>query len=214
MYGKMIICKECGEYKPHHRWNLCFDCYNVDEVTICKHCGMEKHISNFVICGNCLYGINDDDIKTTMYENKECSMSLGVVFCEKLLIDYFRNTTAMVNGNTGFDFVLDDGSKVDAKCSCLHGDEGNWYWTFTMNQNQIADYFCCVGVDNNDDRNVMCTWLIPSNAVSKKGIKIKDIGGIQIKRNDNHYEEYKLDLGDNDVEMITCYEPSVRTLNF
>ena len=69
------------------------------------------------------------------------------------------------------------------------------YWFFSINKNQIADYFLCIAFDNRDDLNPEYLWLIP-------GSDVNDKSGISIAESTiDKWSKYELDKLD---DIISC----------
>jgi len=98
-----------------------------------------------------------------MSKNKECPSYLGVHVNEGLLKQYFDDVEVMPYGNPGYDFICNNGWKIDGKSSCLNKDGG---WAFTIRHNTIADYFFLVAYDNREDLNPLHIWLIPGHVLN------------------------------------------------
>lgn len=96
----------------------------------------------------------------SMRENKKCSAYIGVYINEGLLKHYFNDVEGMPYGHPGYDFICNNGWKIDAKSSAT-GDKGRW--TFRIDHNIIADYFFCVAYDNREDLNIIHIWLLPGD---------------------------------------------------
>lgn len=112
-----------------------------------------------------------------MSENRESPSFLGVHVAERVLSHLFKNVQRMPYGNPGFDFTCGKGYLVDAKCSCRRQHNPPWAdnWMFTINKNQIADYFLCLAFDNRNDLNPEHIWLIPAGDVNDHvGISIAE----------------------------------------
>jgi hypothetical protein len=122
-----------------------------------------------------------------MNENKTCSSFLGVHVAERVLSYVFKNVTRMPNNNPGYDFICNNGYKIDVKSACLQKDK-NWnssQWKFHIEKNKIADYFALLAFDNREDLNPVHWWLVPGNVVNDKiGI------GIAITKLDK-WEQYE-----------------------
>jgi len=95
-----------------------------------------------------------------MNVNKECSAYLGVYVNEGLLKLYFDDVEVMPYGNPDYDFICNNGKKIDGKSSAT-GDKG--YWQFSIKHNITADYFFCVAYDNRKDLNIIHIWLLPGD---------------------------------------------------
>ena len=102
-----------------------------------------------------------------MSTNKSCALYLGVVIAERLCRHLFNNVEVMKNGNPGFDFICNRNKKIDVKSSCTHYNRGKYpHWSFTINHNNIADYFLCVAFDNIEDLVPLYSWLIPGHVLN------------------------------------------------
>ena len=99
----------------------------------------------------------------SMRENKECTVHYGVYINEKLLKLYFNDVEVMPYGHPGYDFICNNGWKIDGKSS-FTGDKG--YWQFTIKCNTTADYFFCVAYDNREDLNIIHIWMLPADKFS------------------------------------------------
>jgi hypothetical protein len=92
----------------------------------------------------------------------------------------------MPYGNKGFDFICNNGYKIDVKSATLLGKKYK-RWCFGIEHNQIANYFLCLAFDNREDLNPLHIWLIPGNNVNKRT-------SISISPNTlNKFDRYKLD---------------------
>jgi hypothetical protein len=106
-----------------------------------------------------------------MDEAKDCSSYLGVHVAERALSKFFKEVTRMPYGNPGYDFVCNKGYKIDVKSACLKigkPNAPNKRWIFSINQNQIPDYFLCIGFDDRDNLTPMHIWLFPGEAINNK----------------------------------------------
>lgn len=98
-----------------------------------------------------------------MSEAKNCGLYMGVHITENVLSDYFDNLVRMPNGNRGYDFLWNGMFKIDCKSSTLYQREKHTpHWMFSIDKNQIADYFLCLAFDNKFELNPQHIWLIPS----------------------------------------------------
>ena len=93
-------------------------------------------------------------------ENKECTSYYGVYINEGLLKRYFNDVEVMPYGYPGYDFICNNGWKIDGKSS-FTGDKG--CWEFRINHNTTADYFFCVAYDNRKDKNIIHIWILPGD---------------------------------------------------
>lgn len=104
-----------------------------------------------------------------MSENRECPSFLGVCVAERVLSHIFKNVQRMPYGTPGYDFTCGNGYLVDVKSSCRHHPQKQYWadnWMFTINKNQIAQYFLCLAFDNRNDLNPEHIWLIPANEIN------------------------------------------------
>ena len=146
--------------------------------------------------------------RVSMYEDRSTDVHLGVVVGESLVGAYYTDLVAMDYGCSGFDFISSDGFKIDSKIASLAlGDDGcrrDKAWVFNIRKNTEADFFCCIGVDNKQDLNVICAWLIPSNAKTTKGTEVCELTGLAIsKSNIDFWKDYELDT---DILNELCSE--------
>lgn len=122
----------------------------------------------------------------TTHTNKTCSNYLGLHISEHILSKVFKNVRQMPYGNKGFDFICNNGYKIDVKSATLLGKKYK-RWCFGIEHNQIANYFLCLAFDNREDLNPLHIWLIPGNNVNKRT-------SISISPNTlNKFDRYKLD---------------------
>ena len=123
--------------------------------------------------------------------NRNCSMFLGVHIAEQILSKIFENVEVMPIGNPGYDFICNNGYKIDVKSSCLHGDG---LWSFDFSKNKIADYFLCLAFDNRENLEPKYMWLLPSNIVN-------NLTGTSISKSTlNKWKEYVLPIN----KVISC----------
>ena len=126
-----------------------------------------------------------------MNENKDCAAHYGVYINERLLKHYFNDVEVMPYGNPGYDFICNNGWKIDGKSS-FTGDKG--YWQFTIRHNTTADYFFCVAYDNRKDKNIIRIWILP-------GDKFSHLVKVKISKSTiNKWAEYEQDIN----KIITC----------
>jgi len=159
------ICRVCKVELTDENW---YSSQQKNCAYICKEC--EREHQRLYVAENrdkinarqCLYLKNNPPKKTglSMSENKECPSYLGVHVNERLLKHYFNDVVMMPFGNPGYDFVCNNGWKIDAKSSAT-GDKGRW--KFLINHNTTADYFFCVAYDNRKDLNIIHIWMLPGN---------------------------------------------------
>lgn len=124
--------------------------------------------------------------ETSMAENRECSLFLGVHVAEQVLSKVFKNVVRMPNGNAGYDFICNKGKKIDAKSSCTHVSGSDW--TFSIRKNKIADMFLLLTFNNRDDLKPLHIWLIPADVINHR----QNIGISE--SNLPKWDKYKLDI--------------------
>lgn len=194
------VCGSCGELKPHHANGLCHNCYNKQcnrPLIKCKRCGELKPHGSKGLCQSCYQ--SDRAYKTTsrtpMYENKQCAAYLGIYVAERVLSVVFKNVNRMPNNTKGFDFVCNNGYKIDVK-SCVNqkknGKEN--LWLFGIKKNKIPDFFLCLAFDDRISLNPIHLWLIPS-------IEINDLSTLTISyKNLDSFSKYEKPIN----KVITC----------
>ena len=130
-----------------------------------------------------------------MSENKECSSFLGVFVAERVLSHVFRDVEVMPYGNKGFDFICNNGKKIDVKSACIRrSSSGTLRWAFSIKRNKIADYFLCLAFDSREDLNPLHAWLLP-------GEKLNRFIGTSIHPSTiNKWDDYKLDIN----KVVSC----------
>ena len=172
----MITCVGCGEVKERHCNNLCHSCYKKQ---------WHKNNPNYD---------RERRNQKPMIENKSCPLYLGVVVAEQVLSKVFKNINQMPFGNKGFDFICNNGYKVDSKASTKRiVNKKSDYWSFNIRKNQIADYFALLAFDNHNDITPLYFWLIPGNIINNKQT-------ISISKSTNKWNEYKQDIN----KVIGC----------
>lgn len=196
---KIIICKECKRTMKHSAHGLCQNCYLESRPKItCEVCGREMRNGAHGLCSTC-YG-HTKGASQSMYENKNCAVYLGIVIGESLLENFFKDITIAPPGNKGFDFVCDRGYKIDSKISTSRTHKRtiieNVHWSFELRNNTLADYFCCITIDQRDDvhnLNIIKTWLIPRDALSMTGIPMHKLTTLTISSsNIPYWMQYEL----------------------
>ena len=96
-------------------------------------------------------------------ENRNCAQYLGCI-AEELLAKTFKDVKRMPFGNRGFDIICNQDFKIDVKSSALGNKYG--YWIFSINKNNIADYFLCIAFESREDLTPVHVWLIPGSDVN------------------------------------------------
>ena len=136
----------------------------------------------------------------SMYENKLCPAYLGVVIAERLCRHLFKDIKVMPNNNTGYDIICNRGKKIDVKSGCItFSDKNKKYsrWLFTINNNEVADFFILVAFDNLIDLNPLYLWMIPGKELNDQG-----------KASVSHSTIHKWSQWERDIEdaQICCNE--------
>lgn len=131
----------------------------------------------------------------SMSENRDCPAFLGVYVAERVLSHVFKNVVQMPYGNPGYDFICGGGYKIDAKSSCRRRrPHRSDQWIFTINKNQIAEYFLCLAFDTRESMNPEKMWLIPAEKINNKsGAAISESTLLK-------WDEYELDMDD----VVSC----------
>lgn len=202
-----ITCKVCGRKMIVYLDGMCKNCHTKLQPKItCVKCGRVMDECARGLCFTCYrhtkYG------KLSLYENKSCSSYLGIVVGERLLANYFEGVTRMPYAHKGFDFTCTNGYKIDSKIATARIDKRvimkSNHWTFGLHKNSIADYFCCIAIDQRGDLsnlNIIKAWLIPRNAVSVNGINVHELNSLTISlSNVSYWEQYEID----DNELNEC----------
>lgn len=101
-----------------------------------------------------------------MSENISCASYLGIYVAETALEHIFDTMEKMPNNTPGYDFICGKGFKIDAKSSVLF-NHGNGRWSFSINRNNMPDYFICIGFDDRAHLNPLHVWLIPAFLINK-----------------------------------------------
>lgn len=108
----------------------------------------------------------------SMYKNKTCSQYLGIVIGERLLYHLFKNVEVMPRGNIGYDFICNNGKKIDVKTSCLTLQTKRYpHWKFKIKQNKVADFFILVAFDNRINLKPLHIWIIPGKEINENESK-------------------------------------------
>lgn len=148
---------------------------------VCGHCGIRKPVSMFYKRSDRKNGYKSDCIDCILekreayrlsknirpyYENKECSMYLGIHVAERVLSHCFATIERMPMNNPGYDFVCGKGFKIDVKSACRINRYPGIGWQFNIAQNKMADYFLCLAFDTRKDLAPEHIWLIPGSAIN------------------------------------------------
>jgi hypothetical protein len=159
------------------------------QTKVCSKCKSRKALSKFYslkqvssgrrypssMCRSCysLYKTEHNHItgkNLPMGMNPKCSAYLGIHIAERVLSHYFEGITRMPANTHGYDLICQRGYKIDVKAACItgHRDRYATRWAFFLRDNQIADYFLCIGFNNRDDLEPLHIWLIPGNKINTK----------------------------------------------
>lgn len=161
---------------------------------LCRMCGKTKPITEYFerksgrqqgqqysYCKSCSYSTTNKwryrHGAKPMSESRDSPVFLGVFVAERALSEFFDHIERMPYGNPGYDFICGKGFKIDVKSSCLrHGRKRAPCWNFRFGQNQVADYFLCIGFNNREELTPMHVWLIPCDSVrGLTGISVSDL---------------------------------------
>jgi hypothetical protein len=168
--------------KTANEIKLCTKCHKAKPITEfyknqgahCKKCIVEEHLNwrnaNPEKARQMWRNAHHRAGGKSMSESKDCAAYLGVYVAERALSKFFDNIERMPNNNPGYDFICGKGKKIDVKSACICQGIS---WSFTINHNQIADYFLCIAFDNRESLNPLHVWLIP-------GAKLKHLTALTI----------------------------------
>ena len=130
-------------------------------------------------------------------KNESCSLYLGVHVAERILSKVFKDVEMMPMHHPGYDFICNQGKKIDVKSSCARTSYGHiGHWNFGIDYNDIADFFLCIAIDNRENLIPQHLWLIPGNVVNSHSVV--SIAPSTIGK----WDEYKLDIG----RVSECFE--------
>jgi hypothetical protein len=183
----VCVCDECGAYTKksmHHYRDLCLSCAHktkfLSDETLCKSSASAKNRVRKPLTKTHRYNISrghnkkkeplpsnyEIDKNSKIAINKLSTLYLGVYVAERVLSKVFKDVKIMPSGNRGYDFICNHGKKIDVKSSAT-GHKGRWM--FTINKNQIADYFLCLAFESRDDLyNPVHLWMIPGHIINHK----------------------------------------------
>jgi hypothetical protein len=136
-----------------------------------------------------------------IYENKACSMYLGIHVAERVVSKVFDTAERMPHNNPGYDFVCNKGKKVDVKSACARIRGGCTEWGFGIARNAVADYFLCIAFDDREQLNPMYIWLLPGCLV--RHLTVASICASTIDK----WDKYVIDI-DN---IVSCCD-EMRTI--
>lgn len=174
--NKIKKCSKCHETKPldefHNNKNL-----KNGKACYCKECKKEEnekyrgeHKEEIAKYSKERYEnvIREKRGHLSMYENKSCSVYLGIVIAERLCRHLFKDVEMMPNGFPGYDIICNKGKKINVKSATVTFNHGkNPQWAFTINRNTIADFFILVAFDNRSDLNPLYLWMIPGKEINE-----------------------------------------------
>ena len=177
----MCTCVKCGEHKQHKGHGMCRSCYNT-----WWHDNNPGYTTEwFHQTGKC----------NPLNENRLCSQYLGIFVAEKVLAKVFKNVERMSINHSGYDFICNNGYKIDVKASCrrVHKSKSD-NWIFKNRQNKVTDYFLCIAFNNRDDLDPEHLWLIPNiNIDNQTAISISESTLFK-------WDAYKLDIN----KVVKC----------
>jgi hypothetical protein len=108
---------------------------------------------------------------------------------EQVLSKVFKGVEQMPYGHKGYDFICNQGKKIDVKSACTQThDRKSDSRTFMIRKNKIADYFLCLAFDNREDLNPLHIWLISGHIINHL------IGATISESTLSKWDEYKLDI--------------------
>lgn len=190
------LCKSCAlkdrKLTDKHKQNICKGMNKNNQKMIkCLSCNeMKKHYAKG-LCGKCYRRKYYRKSDKSMANNRSCPQYLGIIVAEQILSKVFKNVEIMPYGNPGYDFICNNGYKIDVKASIMRKQNN---WTFLINKNVTANYFLLLTFDNRENLNPKYIWLIPGNIINNK--KLISISESTI----NKWDEYKLDVN----KVINC----------
>ncbi len=98
-----------------------------------------------------------------MSENEDCESYFGVYIGENYISKLFENPIRMPPNNPGFDWICKNGKKIQCEARCLHYIDGVFGWSFTIDYNNMADYFILSGWNNRESLEPIHIWMIHKN---------------------------------------------------
>lgn len=127
--------------------------------------------------------------------NPKTGAYLGVYIAERVLAQYFDDTTRAPTNTPGFDFTCKRGFKIDVKSATSVTRDYGYGWSFVINRNKIADYFLCIAFDNIESLQPQKLWLIP-------GIDVNNYQRVGVSPTTfKKWEKYELPI---DKVLKTC----------
>jgi len=164
-YDDIRKCCKCGKDRVNKSWHRFKDEKGVwDKISyLCDKCNVDcwaqskgyEDFADYARERNWNKGIS-----SPMSENEDCATYLGIHIAERILSKIFENVTRMSINNRGYDFICKKGYKIDVKSATLGNSpntDNRWY--FSINYNDIADYFLLIGFDNRESLEPMHIWL-------------------------------------------------------
>ncbi len=104
--------------------------------------------------------------------NEDCSLYFGEYIAENYIMKTFEDTIKAPCGTKGYDWTCKKGYKIQHKARCMEYDPkgSDWCgWKWSINYNDIADYFILSAWDNRDSMNPIYIWIFHKNDMIRKG---------------------------------------------
>jgi len=100
--------------------------------------------------------------------NTDCSNWIGVYRAEEMTKRLFPDLIKMEWGNSGYDFISEDGIKLDVKSSRLRRISERYEgWQFVIDRNIIANEFLCYAFGSGKNPDCLHIWRIPSTLINR-----------------------------------------------
>lgn len=169
----LVVGENCTQYRIDHSQYRCRECAAAWQV--------ERNHSR--------------GISSSMAENRDCSLFIGVHVAERILSMVFKDVVRMPNGNPGYDIKCNRGKLVDVKSACMTKPVGSLgTWTFNIKRNKIAEYFLLLAFSNRSAIDPLHCWLIPGENVNN--VYMTSISMSTIHK----WDDYKIDIG----KVVAC----------
>ncbi len=114
---------------------------------------------------------HENGIQAPLEENKDCSHHLGTHIAERqygrmILPEMFGSIIEeMPYGNPKYDFLVENGIKIDIKSCCLRNNDEYMVWEPHVRFNDVTDYFVILAFDNRVDLNLLHVWSVGKNEI-------------------------------------------------
>lgn len=138
-----------------------------------------------------------------MTENRSTKNFIGCM-AELCTSKIFENIQRMHHSNQGYDFICDNGKKIEVKGAILNQHN---QLSFHIRYNHIADYFVLIGFNDILELNPIHIWIIKSGEVIQE-LPINDRHILHIPNTDeyiSHMRKYEL-LDKLEKLKISCME--------